>query len=338
MMVALRVVLFGRFQVESEHGTVGGLEARKVQELFSYLLLHRDQLHARESLADLLWGDCPTAHSKKNLRQTLWQLQSALQAALAACHGEDGACHVLIAESEWLGINPALCFALDVAQFEAAFCVLEQSAGRMLTPDESQLVEDAVQMYRGNLLEGWYQDWCLFERERLQNMYLTMLSRLIDYAEAHHLYDKGITYGERILRHDRAHERTHQRLMRLRFLAGDRTAALRQFERCVLALQQELDVRPSQLTLDLHTWIRADGAAPEHSTTPAMLPSLPASADVPALCETLRQLQRMIGEIQTQVQGYLAAQAGASAAPLAPTSVSPGRFPEAGSPHGDQSR
>ena len=34
-------------------------------------------------------------------------------------------------------------------------------------------------VYRGDLLEGCYQDWCLFERERLQNAYLAMLDKLM---------------------------------------------------------------------------------------------------------------------------------------------------------------
>jgi len=28
-----------------------------------------------------------------------------------------------------------------------------------------------VDLYQGDLLEGWYQDWLLCERERLQNMF-----------------------------------------------------------------------------------------------------------------------------------------------------------------------
>lgn len=286
--------------VEADNGAISGLEARKVQELFTFLLLHRRQLHSRETLADLLWGDCPTAQSKKNLRQTLWQLQSAL----TSCNG---ASSVLIAEAEWLGINPEAEFWLDVTEFESAAVVLDERAGKLLEPSQAARVEAAVQLYQGNLLEGWYHDWCLFERERLQNLYLTMLSRLIDYAEIHGEYDKGITYGERILRYDRAHERTHQRLMRLRYLAGDRTAALRQFERCAFALQQDLDVKPSQQTLDLYQWLRSDGVSSAAHATPS-LPPLVANADMPALCEYLRQLQQMIGEVQTQVQHYLATQ------------------------------
>src|SRR5688572_12678309 len=56
-MGALRVMLFRRFHAEVDDQPLVGFEARKMQELFCYLLLHRDHPHSREVLAELLWND-----------------------------------------------------------------------------------------------------------------------------------------------------------------------------------------------------------------------------------------------------------------------------------------
>ncbi len=64
-----------------------------------------------------------------------------------------------------------------------------------------------MDLYRGDLLEGWYQEWCLFERERLQNAYMLMLDKLMGYCEAHSEYEQGLVYGDLILRLDHASER-----------------------------------------------------------------------------------------------------------------------------------
>jgi DNA-binding SARP family transcriptional activator len=119
-------------------------------------------------------------------------------------------------------------------------------------------LQNAVDLYRGDLLEGWYQDWCLFERQRLLNMYLAMLDKLMGYCEAHQEYESGILYGMRILRYDQAQERTHRRLMRLHYLTGDRTAALRQYESCVAALKEDFGVGPARRTVALYEQIRSD--------------------------------------------------------------------------------
>jgi len=40
-------------------------------------------------------------------------------------------------------------------------------------------LQEAVRLSYADLLEGWYQDWCLYERERLQNIYLLILDKLM---------------------------------------------------------------------------------------------------------------------------------------------------------------
>jgi DNA-binding SARP family transcriptional activator len=130
--------------------------------------------------------------------------------------------------------------------------------GQDLSSDQVQLLHEAVELYSGELLTGWYQDWCLLERERLQAMYLAMLDKLMIYCMVHHQYESGVEYGIRILRIDYAREKTHQRLMRLFYLSGDRTSALRQFERCAEILMRELKVKPTKSTILLYEQIVAD--------------------------------------------------------------------------------
>jgi DNA-binding SARP family transcriptional activator len=67
-----------------------------------------------------------------------------------------------------------------------------------------------------------------------------------------------MVFGEKILYYDRARERTHRRMMRLHYLAGDRTSALRQYQKCVTILQEELEVKPAESTRLIYEKIRAD--------------------------------------------------------------------------------
>ena len=88
-------------------------------------------------------------------------------------------------------------------------------------------------------------------------MQLAMLNKLMTYFETIEEYEMGLVYGHRILQFDRAHERTHRRMMRLHYLAGDRTAALRQYDRCTAALDGELSVKPAKWTVSLYNQIKA---------------------------------------------------------------------------------
>ena len=251
-MFKFRIRLFGRFRVEYDDAPLEGLGTFKVQELLSYLLIHRNRPRPREALAALLWGDTPTEKSRKYLRQALWHLQTALKSRDAEAGDQ-----ILLVEENWVQLNMRSEIWLDVAMLEETFAALKDKAGWELSAAERDQVHMAVQIYTGELLEGSYQDWCLFERERLQNIYLALLYKLMSYCEAHHEYEAGQIFGTRILNYDRASERTHRRLMHLQYMAGDRTAALRQYDRCVSALDEELGVKPDKLTVALYEKIRS---------------------------------------------------------------------------------
>jgi DNA-binding SARP family transcriptional activator len=293
-MSLLSIHLFGKFCVRCNDQVVDGFDVRKLQELFCYLLLYRARLQSRETLANL-WDGKSTVQSKKSLRQVLWQLQTALDS-----HTESGS-HVLLVDPEWVQLNGEADLWLDVAVFEQAFALVKGVPGEQLEAQSVQAVRSAVELYRGDLLDGWFQDWCLYERERLQNMYLAMLDKLMGYCEAYQEYESGLVYGASILRYDRARERTHQRLMRLQYLAGDRAAALRQYDRCVVALDEELSVPPATRTVALYEQIRADRLG----SLPPAAPQLAAEVQLSPHLEGLRRLEQIqtgLSNIRRQLQ------------------------------------
>jgi len=296
-MSRLRVYLFGKFCVRRDEQVLDRFDARKVQELFCYLLLHRDHSLPRETLASILWPDTTTVQSKKSLRQALWQLQSAL-----GSHNESVSDRVLLVEPEWIRLNSEPDFWLDIAVLENAFQLVQKVPGHKLDTQQAQILQDAVQLYQGPLLEGWYQDWCLYERERLQSMYLAMLDKLMGYCEVRRDYETGLLYGMRIMCYDRARERTHRRLMRLHYLNGDRAAALRQFEQCAAALEEELNVSASKGTVALHEQILADQLEePRPILAPAEISLEISEFLLPGILNRLLQLQAALSDLQTQV-------------------------------------
>ncbi|RIK44216.1 MAG: hypothetical protein DCC55_03230 [Chloroflexi bacterium] len=285
-MSTLRISLFGKLKIErGEHEAIK-LEARRAQELLSYLLLYRERTHEREKLATLLWSNQSTSRAKQYLRQTLWQVQSTLPSAAENQH-------LLLVIQDRIGINPQVRFWLDVAVFDQAYTCVEKIPGHTLEYTQVETLRAALPLYKGDLLEGWYEDWCLFERERYQNIYLAMLDKLLAYSEAHQEYEAGLAYGTQILHYDRARERTHRTLMRLHYRAGHRTAAIHQYESCVAALAEELDVGPAKSTIALYHQICAD----QMDTMPA----LPVGPVPDAALHQLEQIQSTLTQLQTQV-------------------------------------
>lgn len=254
---ALEAHLFGRFRVEREGRPLRGLPHGKSQELLAYLLVHRDRAHRREAVSDLLWGDGPASDPRKTMRQALWQLQSALAGGPPLVESLGG---------DWIGIRPGADLWVDLGAFEAAWREIEGASGGALPAAVADRARRVVELCQGELLEGCDWGWCRFERERLCDLFAAMVDEVMAWCEASGAHATGIRLGSDLLRLDRAREQTHRSLMRLHALAGDRTGALRQYERCAEALREELAVPPGRATRELLVRIREDAPlAPDPS-------------------------------------------------------------------------
>jgi DNA-binding SARP family transcriptional activator len=249
-MYTVFVYLFGQFRFQFKGCEPYTFKPGKSQELLAYLLLKHPRVHSREALASMFWDNVPTIQALKNLRQTLWQVRSILDTTTSS--------ELLLVDAERISINRDAVFWFDVAFFRQIAEQVEGISGESLTAEQIALLECAIKLYTADLLEGWYHDWCIYERECLQRTFIILLDKMISYCQKHQQYEKGVQYGEHILRYDQAHERTHRCLMYLHYIAGDRTTALRQYERCRQALQGELGVEPAITTVMLYEQIRAD--------------------------------------------------------------------------------
>jgi DNA-binding SARP family transcriptional activator len=82
--------------------------------------------------------------------------------------------------------------------------------------------------------------------------------------------------------------------MHLYSLAGDRTSALRQFDRCAHALKQELGVKPEKKTVELYERIKSDRMDAIEN-----IPHTSAPSDI---LTRLKQLQTIVSGVQRRIQ------------------------------------
>ena len=292
----LTIRLFGKFLLQQGDAEIEAVRFGKLAELFCVLLLRRDRCHSREILASMLWGESTTAQSKKYLRHALWQLQSLLRNGTAQVS-------LLAADRDSVRVEVSGDVWLDVALFEAVCAQVHNVHHSELTEGQAQSLKTAIELYRGDLLEGWYHEWCLIERERMQNLYLVLLEKLMRYSEEHRQYAYGMEAGERILRLDPAHEPTHESMMRMQYAAGNRAAAVRQYQRCESALREELGVRPAHRTEELLRTIRADSMQEfSISTEPCPQPEAMGTDTIQGLLAGLRRLLNILTETQCRIE------------------------------------
>ena len=250
--VEIRIHLFGRFRVERGSETIQ-LSTRKTESLFAYLVLHPES-HAREKLAAFFWGDSPDTGARNSLRNALALLNKNL--------GHD----LFVVDRQHVQINPEYPVWVDVLEFEA-------QASRFLTDPDSDPDPVTLGLYKNDLLTDFYDDWVFPHREHYRSLHLETLLQLTQHMRSLSEYDKAIEYAHKALTFDRVNERAHQHLMVCHMALGDRSTALRQYEDCRRALEEELGVEPSTATVALYEWIKQ--TPPEAHPFEARITNLP---------------------------------------------------------------
>lgn len=295
----LRVNLFG-----PGHATVGnqqlvGFPNHRCCLLLSYLLLNRKSPIHRERLAAVFWSDYSTQVSRKHLRTAIWRLRRNVEDLGSSL---DQFVEIADGSVRFTGQGD---YWLDVEVFESLILKAEDIDGHRLTIDQTESLEQAIDLYTGDLLEGVYEDWCVFDRERLSLLLLSALSKLMIYHGTIGNYEKALAYGHRILSRDNTREKVHRDVMWLYALAGDRSAALAQYNLCSQILRKSLDVAPMEDTKRLYELILHEQAPPGAPTLPAphYIETGPQPQAEQALFK-LHRLENLLEETRAELGGF----------------------------------
>jgi len=233
----VRANLFGTFALWQCEEQLDLPRSASARALLAYLLLHRGQFQSRNKIAGIFWADMDEARARKALTQALWRIRKFVPDIL-----EVDAQQIRIPENEGLLIDVSVFEKKAEAswQFEAA------------SPDDkkngAQALHEAVELYKGVLLEGFYDDWVLVARERLREMYLRTLEYLIEIEKKNGAYTAALDVALRLAQADPYREAAHREVMRLYYALDRPEAALSQYETCFTILEDELGLQPDRQT------------------------------------------------------------------------------------------
>src|SRR5712692_9169655 len=233
----LNLTLLGGFHAHLDAGAALVLPTRKAQALLAYLAVPLGQAHPREKLATLLWGDMQDAQARGNLRYALSRIRKALPRS-----ARPG----LVLDGPSVALDPAVV-DVDVARLE-----------RLVADGRPEALEQIAGLYRGDMLAGLalaerpFEEWLTSERERLHELAIQGLGRLLAHQQKAGATEPAIQTGLRLLALDPLQEPVHRSVMRLYGRLGRREAALRQYQLCVDGLKRELNTPPEAETTQLY--------------------------------------------------------------------------------------
>ncbi len=275
----LRAWLFGVLEVELDGTGIAPSPSQRAWAVFGYLALAGRPV-SRTELASRFWPDVLDQSARASLRTALWTLRRQLGDAIAV-------------DGERVGLRAEPGVWIDAIEFE-----------RLADSDP----EAALQLCRGELLEGVQDDWAMAARERHRERMLELLEELAEAAD-----DAGDAHGALELTRRQIQctpfaEEAHQRLITRLAAAGDRAAAVQTYRTLAGRLRSELGVTPSRVTRELVQTITAEDPEPEPE------PARPGGAAADALLAGQLPLLGREPELRELERAWAGAAAGTGAA------------------------
>jgi DNA-binding SARP family transcriptional activator len=196
------------------------------QRLIAVLALQGQR--PRTHVAGVLWPESNETRAMSSLRAAIWQVQQCLPGLLLEGRGP-------------LGLRPDV--RVDVHD------LLSCLTGNGPTGTSSNTDADAghalTLLTHGDLLPGWYDDWVLFERERLQQLRLRALEGLADRLLGAGEVDLALAAALAAVAIEPFRESAHRALIRVHLALGNYVDALRVYDGFRQRLLQELGIPPS---------------------------------------------------------------------------------------------
>jgi DNA-binding SARP family transcriptional activator len=136
---------------------------------------------------------------------------------------------------------------------------------------EEEAVTEAINLYRGDLLEGFalrdsieFEEWIEPQAELLRRSLLRALEQLTRRQAADGRFEAAAATASSWLLRDPLNEAAYRWLMQFAAWRGDRSDALSRYRECVRLLDAELGVTPLPETTELYLSIRAGTSPPLH--------------------------------------------------------------------------
>ena len=228
------------------------LAASKRAALLTYLAVATPRgFHRRDTLLALFWPELDQEHARAALRQALHLIRRSMTAGALLTEGDDG-------------------IALDRDMFWCDAVAFE------LLLDEGK-EEEALDLYRGALLEGFHLSGCLEferwledERRGLERRAAEATWSLAQQALAEGRAAQATQWGRRALAFSPDDEGVLRRIIDLLDRLGDRAGAIREYEAFAKRLQEDYRADPAPETTELIASVRA-----REQVNDSVLPSTP---------------------------------------------------------------
>ncbi|HEU5378223.1 MAG TPA: BTAD domain-containing putative transcriptional regulator [Ktedonobacteraceae bacterium] len=232
---AIQIFALGEPKVICNGIVVTRWRMARAMELF-FLLLEHGRPMRRDQIALALWPDSSHEQSDSTVRTAIYYVRKAL--------GEES----IIFQSGLYHLNLSAISEngswYDVSIFHEHYDRAKEALNK--ENDESAYTDftHMVDLYSGDYVQSFYNDWCMLHRDELRQMYMDARHQLALIAWRNEQVEISLQHWQHLLTLDSCNEKAHYGIIRCHLRRGQRDLALKQYQRCKQNLQETLQAAP----------------------------------------------------------------------------------------------
>lgn len=227
------VYCFGNFKVLFKKDSKSiQWKTTKAQELFAYLIKYSNKAVSKDKILEDIWPDMNPEQTSVWLHTYIYQIRNVLKKV--------GIKKGLVYENKGYSLISKGIID-DVYKFKK---LIKNSKKCERMQDKIEYLKQAISLYKGDYLEGFYNKWIVEEKYYLEEIYISSLEHLAKIYIENKEYKKAVKYLEKMLKKDPLLEKAHEMLIMIYDKTGNRIAGINQYENYCEVLKNELGIEP----------------------------------------------------------------------------------------------
>lgn len=215
---------------------------RRARDIFCYVATSKHRRVAKDVLMDVFWeGEDPGA-IEKNFHPTISHIRKALNSRQPFKQ------NFLVFRDGAYQLNPELTYSIDTEEFELAIAEAEKAKREKAPEKLRETLEGANILYRGDFIEGSYDDWAEERRLFYQEQHIRVMGALAKLHFSEKRWAAAAKFCDQILSADPFREDIHRLLMKTLAAQGKPAAVKKHFDAMAATMKKDLGIDPSAET------------------------------------------------------------------------------------------
>ncbi len=220
---------------------------RRARDMFCYIATRKYRRVAKDVLIDTFWAEDDIDTIEKNFHPTISHIRKALNSRQPLKQN-----FILFREGQYQ-LNPDFIYSIDTEEFLAHIAAAESAKREEDADLHRQSLDSAYRLYRGEFMQGSYDDWAEEDRHYYSEQYMRVLNGIAKLAVADKRWADALKFANEILRIDPYREDLHRLIMKVLSAQGKPAAVKKHYEEMQGSLKKDLGIAPAAETRKLFT-------------------------------------------------------------------------------------